>query len=82
MCVCVSLWSKSFDFVCRVCPVCMFLCRLSVWTGVIEVSLCTFECLCMNVSEVPVCRICLCGCLHQGSVCVCVCLSVCLCVGV
>ena len=45
VCVCASLCgyvflgSKSFACLCRVCRVCMFLCRVSVCAGVDEVSM-------------------------------------------
>ena len=39
LCVYVFLGSKSFACLCRVCRVCMFLCRVSVCAGVDEVSM-------------------------------------------
>ena len=39
VCVYVFLGSKSFACLCRVCCVCMFLCRVSVCAGVDEVSM-------------------------------------------
>ena len=90
VCGCVSLWSRVLLLFVG-CVVCVYvLWRLSVWAGMSEVSLCTFECLCMNVSEVPVCvcvcrislcvGVCikgLCVCLCGVCVCVCVCVFVC-----
>ena len=66
--VCVSLWSRVLLLFVG-CVVCVYvLWRLSVWAGMSEVSLCTFECLCMNVIEVPPVSLCLFVC--AGSVCV------------